>query len=44
MRVRHGDVASFAAFRTIVESIGAQADVMLAFADGAIFFAGALLF
>ena len=38
------DVTSFAAVRAIVETIGAKADVVLAFADSAVLFAGAALF
>jgi hypothetical protein len=36
--------AGFPAIRTIVKAIGAQPDVMLAFANSAIFFAGTALF
>jgi hypothetical protein len=42
--VRQGDVAGFPAIRTIVQTVSAHAHVVLAFADGAVLFAGALLF
>src|SRR5258706_15405277 len=42
--VRQGNIASFPAIRTIVESVCAQAHVVLPFADGAILFAGAIFF
>src|SRR6266849_2097481 len=42
--VRQGNVAGFPALGTIVEPVRAHADVMLAFADGAVLLAGAMLF
>jgi hypothetical protein len=42
--VRQGNIAGFPAIRAIIESVRAQADAMLAFADGAILLAGAIFF
>ena len=39
-----GNVAGFPAIRAIVETVHAKADVVLPFADGAVFFADAALF
>jgi hypothetical protein len=41
--VRQGNVAGFPAIWTVIESVTAHAHIVLAFADGAIFFAGAML-
>src|SRR5712671_5573010 len=38
------DIAGFAAFGAIVQTVCGQADVMLPLADGAVFFAAAVLF
>src|SRR5260370_9805209 len=38
------NIASFAAIRAIVKTVGAKAHVVLAFADGAVPFAGAAIF
>ena len=40
---RQGDVAGFPAIWTVVESVAAHAHIVLAFADGAVLFAGAIL-
>jgi hypothetical protein len=42
--VRQGNVAGFPAIRTVVEPVCAHAHVVLAFADGAVLLAGAMLF
>jgi hypothetical protein len=42
--VRQWNVAGFPAIRAVVETIHAETHVVLAFADGAIFLAGATLF
>ena len=42
MLVSEGYVTGFATLGAVVESIGAKADVVLAFADGAILFAVAV--
>jgi hypothetical protein len=42
--VRQGDIAGFAAIWAVVQTVSAKADVVLAFADGAILFAGAIFF
>jgi hypothetical protein len=41
--VRQGNVAGFPAIWTVVEPVGTHANVVLAFADGAILLAGAML-
>jgi hypothetical protein len=42
--VHESDVAGFAAFRAIVQAVHAQANFVHALADGAVAFAGALIF
>src|ERR1700687_1389438 len=42
--VRQWNVAGFPAIRTVVETVCAQAHIVLAFADGAVLLAGAALF
>jgi hypothetical protein len=42
--IRKRDVAGFPAIRAIIEAVRGQPDVVLPFADGAIFFAGAVFF
>jgi len=41
--IRQGNVAGFPAIWTVVESVAAHANIVLAFADGAVLFAGAIL-
>jgi hypothetical protein len=41
--VRDSDVTSFPAIRAIIEAVHAETDILHALADGAIFFAGALV-
>jgi hypothetical protein len=42
--VREGDVARFPAIRAIIQAVRAQPDLILTFADGTVFLAGAILF
>jgi hypothetical protein len=42
--VRKGHFARFPAVRAIVETVDTELDLILAFANGAVFFAGAVFF
>jgi hypothetical protein len=42
--IREGDVARFPAVRAIIEAVRAELDLILAFANGAVFFARAVFF